>query len=403
MLLLFFAIVPAAYAVEFEKIPIIKAKANFLELYKNHWELFGVKDKLDEIIDLAIDEQLEKFFWGTSSFQLAWHGDEIIPKIQQAAGLKFSPIYEKFLAELEITWSEILAKNILEYYEKTSDKLAYEFELDENPMIQAHLRQDYDTVTKTGGILLIKNLANDLSKKYGTSSNFGLKAAIGAGLLLNLGVKMLSNKLAASAGRKLASSAAGKIITGVTGISTIIMVAWAAWDVYSITTTTEQTVRKSLHEMNQSMYTREIPEAFWDAMQPYVNDAFIMAYERLQTAVDRGNELKNDPIIKELEFDLNRIEKRFFADRIAILDDALSNIENFNKKNLFMYFGKYIRDSSVKDFETIVLMLRQGDWESLKIWIDLIGFDECCKIFNENNNKFWADPFFYNNYIKNKN
>ena len=124
MLLLIFS--ESAFGADFAKIPIVKVKTQFLELYKTQWELFGVKDKLDEIIDEAMNEQLEDLMWGTRAFQLAWYADELIPKIQEAAGFKFSSIYEKFLAELEESWSDTLSKNILDYYQATSSRLTFE-------------------------------------------------------------------------------------------------------------------------------------------------------------------------------------------------------------------------------------------------------------------------------------
>ena len=374
--LLLLVFVSSASGADFEKIPIVKAKTQFLELYKTQWELFGIREKLDEIIDSTMDEQLEDLMWGTRAFQLAWYGDEIIPKIQEAAGFKFSPIYEKFVAELEDSWGDTLKKIILDYYQETSARLL--FEIKDNPMVQAHLRQDYDYVTETQGSAIIKNIADGLSSKY----NIGVSVtSIGLGLITVIGKQYITKKLAPLLLRKFASGAAGKLAGAAVPVAGWIMLAWGAWDMYDIATGTEDAVRQQLHDMNQSMYTREIPETYWEAMEPYVRDAFIFAYDQLQFAIDRGNELNNDPIVQELEKDLNRAEKSFFAARIAVLDDAFEE-KNIDTTNLFKYFGKDIRDSSIKDFETIVLMLQKVNWDELKNLVDSIGMAECCKIFN---------------------
>ncbi|MBQ7197563.1 MAG: hypothetical protein IJS40_09170 [Synergistaceae bacterium] len=386
LLLLFLTYSRAAFGANFANIPIVKTKIQFLDLYRTQWELFGVKDKLDEIIDEAMDEQTADLMWGTKAYQLATNRNGIIDKIQEAAGFKFSPVYEKFVAELEESWGDTLRKDILSYYEETNARMF--FELGDNPMVQAQLRQDYDSVTSSQGAAIIKDIAGDLSEKYNVGTGLSF-AALGGGILTVIGRKYLQKKLGALLLRKAANGAVGKLAGAAIPIAGWIMAAWGAWDIYSMAIGTEDAVRQQLHDMNQSMYTREIPQTYWEAMEPYVRDAYIFAYEKLQFAVDRGNELSNDPIVKELESGLGKAEKRFFADRIAVLDDALEGV-NFDKENLFKYFGKNIRDASVKDFETIVLMLREGEWERLKNWIDFVGIDECCKLFTMYSKKFWT-------------
>ena len=301
--------VNTAQGADFAKIPIVKTKFQFLELYKTQWELFGIKEKLDEIIDEAMDEQVADLMWGTKSYQLATNRNGIIDKIQEAAGFKFSPIYEKFVAELEESWGDTLRKDILDYYEETSAKLF--FELTDNPMVQAHLRQDYDPVTNSQGESIIKNIVSDLSQKYNVDSGLSF-AALGGGLLTVIGKKYLMKKITQLFLHKAANAAIGKLAGAAIPVAGWIMIAWGAWDIYSMTIGTEDAVRQQLHNMNQSMYTREIPQTYWEAMEPYVKDAFIFAYEQLQFAIDRGNELANDPVVKELERDLTKAQKRFF-------------------------------------------------------------------------------------------
>ena len=378
--------VNAALGADLAKIPIVKTKTQFLELYKTQWELFGIKEKLDEIIDEAMDEQVADLMWRTKSYQLATNRNGIIDKIQEAAGFKFSPIYEKFVAELEESWGNTLRKDILDYYKETSSRLFFEF--DDNPMVQAHLRQNYDSVTDSQGASIIQNIVGNLSQKYNVDSGLSV-AALGGGLLVVIGRKYLEKKLTQLLFRKAADAAIGKIAGGLIPVAGWIMAAWGAWDIYSMAMGSEDAVRQQLHDMNQSMYTREIPQTYWEAMEPYVRDSFIFAYEQIQFAIDRGNELMNDPVVKELERDLSKAQKRFFEDRIAVLDDAIGELD-IDKKNLFKYFGEDIRDASVKNFETIVLMLREGDWDSLKSWVDFVGMDECCKLFVSSYQKFWV-------------
>ena len=384
--LCFLTFVNAALGADLAKIPIVKTKTQFLELYKTQWELFGIKEKLDEIIDETMDEQVADLMWGTKSYQLATNRNGIIDKIQEAAGFKFSPIYEKFVAELEESWGDTLRKDILDYYKETSSRLFFEF--DDNPMVQAHLRQNYDSVTDSQGASIIQNIVGNLSQKYNVDSGLSV-AALGGGLLVVIGRKYLEKKITQLLFRKAANAAIGKIAGAAIPIAGWIMAAWGAWDIYSMAMGSADAVRQQLHDMNQSMYTREIPQTYWEAMEPYVRDSFIFAYEQIQFAIDRGNELMNDPVVKELERDLSKAQKRFFVDRIAVLDDAIGELD-IDKKNLFKHFGEDIRDASVKNFETIVLMLREGDWDSLKSWVDFVGMDECCKLFVSSSQKFWV-------------
>ena len=130
--------------VDLANIPVAKAKTQFLELYQTQWKLSGLGDKLDKMIDEATDEHIAGLMWGTAGFRLGMNYDGIVDKIQKSAVSKFSALYEKFLAELEKPWGDILQKDILNFYEETNAGLL--FELNDNPMVQAQLRQDCDSV-----------------------------------------------------------------------------------------------------------------------------------------------------------------------------------------------------------------------------------------------------------------
>ena len=375
-----------AFGVDFANIPIVQVKKHFLELYQTHWELFGVNDKLDQMIDEAMDEQIAGLMWGTVGLQLGTNRDGIVDKIQEAAGFKFSPVYENFVAELEDAWSDTLKKDILDFYEETSSRLS--FSLSDNPMAQAQLRHDYDVFTGSQGNVIINDIMGGLSEKYHVGSGLS-QAAIGTGLLTIVGKKFLQKKLLKLLGRKAATTAAGKIAGAAIPIAGWIMLAWGAWDVYSMAIGAEDTVRQQLHDMNRNMYSREIPLTYWEAMEPYVRDAFILSYEKLQDSVERSDKLNAYPALKRLRSEMNKAQDRFFVDRVVIVEDVLDGYTG-SRAGLYEYFGTDIRDASVKDFETLVLMLREGEWGCLKEWFDFISTGECCELYRSLSQNFWA-------------
>ena len=149
-----------------DKIPMSRTKLDFLSLYKTQWEHFGLPWKLKKAIDDAFTEQTENFMWGTVGLRLASNYDNVQEKIQQAAEFKFNADYDKFLAALEETWGEKLRDNIIEFYKRQNE--AMYFELKDNPMAQAYLRQDYDRITEDNGRAAMSRISDELSAKYGT-------------------------------------------------------------------------------------------------------------------------------------------------------------------------------------------------------------------------------------------
>lgn len=385
LLLMFLFSSCTAFGADFMNIPIVKVKTQFLSLYREQWKLFGTEDSLNRIIDEAIEEHTKNLMWGTVGLQLGTNYDGIVDKIQEAAGFKFSPIYEKFIAEIEDSFADILKKEILEFYDAANSKLSYQ--LGDNPMAQANLRQDYDTVVNSQGAVIINDVSQNLSKTYG---DVNLSAyTLGAGLMTIIAKKFLQKKLQSMLIKKAGKTALGKIAGAAVPIAGWIMLAWGAWDIYTMATGAEDTVRQQLHELNQSMYTREIPLSYWEGMEPYVRDAFIFTYERLENNIDRSYEIQEDPAVQHITVNMSKPEKMFFASRVAVLDEFLKDYSD-SKENLFKYFGQAVRDVSASNFETFVLMLREGNWEELKDWVDSVGIEECCNSYKQSPKKFWT-------------
>ena len=384
----------AAYTSELDKpdkldnIPVARMKMGFLKLYSEQWKLFGTEALLDKIIDEAIEEQTADLMWGTAWYQLAANRDGIIEKIQEAIIFKFVPGYENFLDQFRELFGDMLRKEILNFYEEQSERF---FVIEQNPMVQAHIRQDYDSVVSTQGL----KLTNEISVKLSERHNITLTGTkLGAGLFLKFGIRALGKQLAKKAGgallTKIGGSAVGTAFQAVSGPIGWAMLAWTAYDVMDMVFSSKEEVRKHLHEMNQNSFTSKIPLEQWDAMEPYVRDSFVFAYERLQNKVKRALEIQNDIVIKQLYSSMNEVQTNFFSTRVAVLDSALEDYTG-SKENLFKYFGETIRDVSIKNFETFILMLREGDWENLSEWIDLDGVEKCCKRYNKTSKKFWTE------------
>ena len=388
LIFLLCSIVDAAYATELDNISVARIKMEFLKLYTEQWKLFGTEALLDKIIDEAIEEQTADLTWGTAWYQLATDRNGLIGKIQEAIIFKFVPGYENFLDQFRELFGDMLRKEILNFYEEQSARF---FSLEQNPMVQAHIRQDYDSVVSTQGVKLTNEILVKLSERHNITLT-GTK--LGTGLFLRFGIQALSKQLAKKAGgtllTKIGSSAVGTAFQSLAGPIGWAMLAWTAYDVMDMVFSSEEEVRKQLHEMNQASFTSTIPLEQWDAMEPYVRDSFVFAYERLQNKVDRALEIQNDITIKQLYSSMNEVQANFFSTRVAVIDSVLEDYTG-SKENLFKYFGETIRDVSIKNFETFVLMLREGDWENLSEWIDLDGVEKCCKRYNKTSKKFWTE------------
>ena len=349
----------AEIQVDLSKIPVPVSKLNFLTLYKTQWSLFGMERKLRAAIDEAFHEQTADLLWGTKGLQLATNRNNIIEKIQQSLEFKFAASYDKFLQELEMTWGEKLREDILTFYKRSNEALY--FELQDNPMAQAYLRQDYDIVTEDKGLSVMNRISTNLAGKYKLTG----ATLIGGGLLL-LARKHLANHVTKTLLHKVAGSAAGKLASGAVPVIGWAMLAWSAWDLYTMAAETEDDLKKKFYELNSAMYCEEVPLVYWEGMEGYVRDAYIIAYEKILSGVNKGIAGYDNQKIKELKAGLSKSEERFFFDRLALVQEVL---EGYDLDKILDAFGTTIRDSNLKDFDKLVLTLRDLPPEKLEEYI----------------------------------
>ena len=353
-MILILSVSPALPAeINLDKLPIAKTKLDFLSLYKTQWELFGLSRRLKQAVNEAFDEQTDGLLWGTVRIQLTTNYDNIREKIQKATEFKFTVSYDKFIAEFEDTWEEKLRENIVDFY-KRQNELLY-FELSANPMAQAYLRQDYDRITEDNGLTVMKKISDKLSDKYNIPDGTVAKL-IGGGLIL-LARKQLTKYVTQIVARKFAGTAVGKLAGSAVPVIGWAMLAWSAWDIYSMLTGIEDTIKETIFNSYNTMYTEDVPLIYWEGMESYVKDAYIFTYESLlMMNVNKGKELANNSLIKDLSRNLTKSEQRFFADRIAVIQD-IADDKKYTLDNVLDKYGELIRDAKRKDFDHFTALL----------------------------------------------
>ena len=342
--------------INLDRLPIAKTKLDFLTLYKTQWELFGLPRKLKQAVDDAFTEQTEDLMWGTVRMQLISNRNNIQEKIQQAAEFKFTADYDKFLAELEDTWGEKLRDNIMDFYKRQNETMY--FELNANPMAQAYLRQDYDRVTEDNGRAVMTRISAELSTKYGSLSVSGA-GIVGGGLMI-LAKKQLTNYVTKILARKVTGTALGKIAGAAVPVIGWAMLAWSAWDIYSMAAEAEDTIKGKIFESYNTMYSEEVPLVYWEGMESYVKDAYIFAYESLLSNVSKGKSLAENSLVKELSHTLTKSEQRFFADRVAVIQD-IADDKSYTLDDVLRLHGEFMRDAKHRDFDHFAAILMETD------------------------------------------
>ena len=187
--------------------------------------------------------------------------------------------------------------------------------------------------------------------------------------------KQLVKYLAKYAGKavifkKVAASAIGKAIGKTLPLVGPIMIAWSVYDVASIAWNAEDDVRRMLAERNLNMYSRQMPEVYWDVMEPYVMDVLISSYGMLQTTKKNAAIFANDPRIKSLSNGLSDTEAMQFAERIS---SAVEVLGNDKYDYILEKFGERIRESSPQNFRRLMQVLQQENIEQAEEWLTLAG------------------------------
>ncbi|MBQ6666269.1 MAG: hypothetical protein IJM68_11855, partial [Synergistaceae bacterium] len=194
--------------------------------------------------------------------------------------------------------------------------------------------------------------------KYGTFAVSGA-GIVGGGLMI-LAKKQLTNYVTKIVGRKLAGTALGKAAGTAIPVIGWAMLAWSAWDIYSMLAEAEDTVKNKIFEAYNNMYSEEVPLIYWEGMEGYVKDAYIFAYEQLSVNVSKGKSLAENPMVIALTRPLSKAEQRFFADRIAVIQE-ITDGKSYTVDELLEKYGEFIRDAKLKDFDNFAAMLIESD------------------------------------------
>ena len=344
-----------------------RSKNNFTRLYRSQWKNLGMTEKLERAINAAFDENTKDLLWGTTGVQLATDKDNIIGKIQEAAAYKFQSDFDDFLRDIEDKWGATLQKDVADFYRRTSVLLLAS---ENNPMTQAYIRTS--SVAEDKSVNVMEQIRTSIQEKYPDLATSGSKLAGGfAAFVLRQQInKMIGKQLMKTGLRKFANSSIQKIAgMAVPAIGWALM-AWSAWDVASMAWNAPDEVKNMLQDRNRDLYQNEIPEIYWDAMQPYVMDTFIFSYEKLQRTKEEASILAKDSNIAELAKGLNEDEAMQFIERISALSRILGRT---GYDDLLEDFGELIRDSSRRDFETLASMLQQGNKLQVKEWLSIAG------------------------------
>ena len=357
-----------------------KSKNNFLRLYRSQWKTLNMAEKLEKAVEIAFDESTKDLMWGTTGIQIAANRDNIITKIQEAVAFKFQEDFDNFLSNLELDWGETLQKDVADFYHRTR---TFILASDENPMLQAYIRGS--TYAQDKGLNVMERVKTSIQEQYPELSASGTKIAGGllAVVLRRQIQKVIVNQLRKTALRKVLGSSLSKVAGFAVPALGWAMAAWGAADIAITAWSVPGDVKNMLQERNKALYYNEIPEIYWDAMEPYVMDTFVFSYEKLQRSKDEADILAKNPTINELAKDLNEDEKTHFIERISALSRILGRT---GYDDLLADFGELIRDSSQRDFETLASMLQQGSKLQIKEWLNVAGskYFDLYRAFNFN-------------------
>ena len=367
------------------------SKANFLRLYQEHWRSENMARKLQRTVDEAFEEQTQDLMTGTAAIQMATN-EELIENIQNAINFKFSPTQEAFLADIEAEFGLTLQKEVRNFFNEVS---AYLLANARNPMVRAGVRELHSRVVQDNEEAILKIVHGSLRDKYPdllmeTGIGGGFKAALGVGLLTYYVKKKLAAHAARSVGKKIAKHSLGKIVgMGIPIIGWGLM-AWSLYDFYSLSEEAKAEARQQLNTMNQAMYYEQVPEVYWDKMEPFVLDNYLAALTRIQEMGEQAEKLAKDPRIAALSEGLSDVARLVFSERMATAVTSigvkdgdplpfLSNERDYDE--LLTHFGPLIRDASPDRFEWLVDMLRWNSIDQIRTWLDLAGEDGYFEIY----------------------
>lgn len=342
-----------------------RSKKNFIRLYQTLWRSNSMAEGLDNAIDKAFEECTAGLMWGTAGIQLAANKDNIIESIQESVAFKITPLYDEFLHMLEDRWSETLRSDIVNFY---TMNIAQTLASDTNAMSQAWLRQDHSSITETSGGKMLERLKNDMKTKYPDISVAETGVFMGlAGIVFR---KQIANWMSKFLLRKGAKTAAAKAVGAAIPVANIIMLLWGTYDILSMAWDAKSEIQRQIHELNQSLYYTEVPQIYWDVMEPYVIDIFASAYVESQLTIEQAKIISKDPKIMELSKGLGENERRAFTERVAAILHSFGGVDY---DEMLDSFGPLIRSATPADFPRLADMISHGRLDRLKAWFDIAG------------------------------
>ena len=225
---------------------VAELKNEFMRLYNSEWKTSNFNYTLFRIIDEEFDKITRLMLYGTRGFQLAMNNNNVIGEMLSDIFASFQPEYELFFKDFYDKYYSVLDKDTEKYSrEKIKTLLCYE----EIASIQPDIFQKkLDNVNST--------FEKKLSPPYLAILIFVL------GLLIIILNKILMKNL--TLGR---SERKRKFLINIAGFIVIILgvLQFSRWLFFA-----QSVARDFVYEETKILYTFELPEKFWNFIEPNV-------------------------------------------------------------------------------------------------------------------------------------
>lgn len=240
---------PAAFADKRDTISNLKN--GFMVLYNSEWKAANFNYRLFRILDKEFEDNINSMMLGTSGVQLAVNYGKVIEKILDNTFAIFQPEYELFFKDFYDKYYTYLEASPIHF---SREKLKTLFLYEEIASLQLFELQ------KT-----LDNAAVKLKKEF-PMPNISILAVV-IGILIILLRGLLTRNFDAKNHRKALRV---NIIAVFVGI--VIMVLGAV-QISRWLLLTQGFTRDFLYEETKNLYVSELPEAYWNFMKPYIEEA----------------------------------------------------------------------------------------------------------------------------------
>ena len=290
-------------------------RRGFLSLYSSEWNTMSLNKKLDSVIDTVFNEIVAESIWGVRGFYLAINKNNVAERIQEAINTRFAPDYATFLNELERKYGLSIQADA-ERFARAAHVEEFLFRV--NPMSLARISSGAIAKNRERSLVeqlwekmddilinpwwavawlaasfviflfrgLIADIISPISYSSRDSSHTGTGLGLGAGIGAAVGsfVPIIGTAIGAAAGSALGgifgAAASGtewnkhdegnRRVRSFFFLIGLVALVWGTYSFYNVAMKTQDSVLEYLHEINQELYTVELPRAYWSAMEPYI-------------------------------------------------------------------------------------------------------------------------------------